>query len=513
MLLIAFLAAACASAPETPEAPLPEPEGFVAKRPLRGNYGVWYEIFVGSFYDSDGNGTGDLRGIIEKLDYLNDGNLASSTSLHVDGIWLMPIMPSPSYHKYDTTDYCAIDRAYGTMADFEALLAACRERGIKVIIDLAMNHTSIAHPWFRRAQAGDPKYLPYYSTSATKQSDKYYPLGFNNLYYEGVFWDQMPDLNFDHPDVKAEFEKIADFWLDKGVAGFRLDAVKHVYVDQAKGTDWLRWFTRYCKSKKADVYLVGEMWDTTGAILAFYESGVPSLFNFALAQKTGLIPQSVGTGNGQGFATAMVNLEKLIRERNPGAIDAPFISNHDIDRSADFFAGDLVRQKMAAALYLFTPGNPFIYYGEELGMRGSGRDENKRGPMIWSVRNRKGQTRGPWEMDYRWKPAAGLREQLADAASLPRFYIEAVKLKNRYPVTFYGVPALLPNTDRALAAYTLSADGVTVGVLHNLSAAEKTLPLPGAVRIGGFLAAQGGEPRLEGAALRLPAFSTVLVEM
>jgi alpha-amylase len=490
---------------------------FRAKPPLEGAYGVYYEIFVASFYDSNGDGVGDLRGIIDKLDYLNNGNLASSRSLHVDGLWLMPVMPSPSYHKYDVTDYCAIDPAYGTMEDFEELVRECKSRGMKVIIDLVVNHTSSRHPWFRAAleelrTGAPPKYADYYCISDTRVSSKYYPAGVRGKYYEAEFWDQMPDLNYDSPELRKEFQGIVDFWLEKGAAGFRLDAVKYVYSEPRKGVEFLAWFTDYCRSKKPDVYLVGEVWDTAAAILSFYESGIPSLFNFTFAQQKGLIPQAVAAGSGANFATVMANWNKLIKEKNPGAIDAPFLSNHDHDRSAGYFNQDPVREKMAAALYLLMPGNPFIYYGEEIGMTGSGEDENKRGPMIWSVQSRKGQTRGPPYMNHRWNPPAGAAEQLGDPASLLRFYVEALRLRSEYPLMFYGSPEEIKTGDRAIAAYRLRDGGGEIGIVHNLGADRKTLELPGASRLGGALAAGGALPSLKGETLELPGHSSAVLE-
>ena len=488
---------------------------FVEKKAPGGNYGVYYQIFTGSFCDSNNDGTGDIRGIIQKLNYINDGNLASNRSLHADGIWLTPIHPSPSYHKYDVTDYTAIDRSFGTMEDFEELIAECEKRGIKVIIDLVLNHTSSEHPWFKAARRGDAKYLDYYNLAETKLSGKYYPLGYRGKYYEAIFWDQMPDLNLDNPDVREEIKAIVDFWLAKGVAGFRLDAVLFYYPEQQKSVDFLAWFTSYCKSKKDDIYLVGELWDTAGTIFAFYDSGIPSLFNFTFGMEKGLLPVAVSTRNGASITTAMVNWNKMIKEKNPDAIDAVFLSNHDHNRSAGYFNQDPVKIKMAAALYLTMPGNPFVYYGEETGMTGSGKDENKRGPMIWSVKDRDGITRGPAGMDARWKPAAGLEEQLRNPASLARFYISAIRMRDQYPVLFRGEPEELKTGDRTIAAWTVDDGETRVAVLHNLSPAEKTIGIEGAECLGGTLNAEysASAPSLNGTALLLPPFSSALVEL
>jgi len=496
--------------------PVNPPDWPPANTSEKGKYGNYYEIFVGSFYDSNNNGTGDLRGIIQKLDYLNDGSPNSNTSLHIDGIWLMPVNPSPTYHKYDVRDYKAVDSAYGTMGDFEDLIAECNKRGIKVIIDLVLNHTSAEHPWFLAARKGDKKYLNYYNIADSKLSNKYYPLGFGGKFYEGDFWSEMPDLNLDNPDVRAEIQAIADFWIAKGAAGFRLDAVLFYYHDdQRKSIDFLTWFTSFCKSRKSDIYMVGEVWDTAGTILNFYDSKIPSLFNFTFAQEKGLLPIAVTTQNGANVSTAMISWNSLIREKTANAIDAVFLSNHDNNRSAGYFNQDPVKMKMAAALYLTMPGNPFVYYGEEIGMTGSGRDENKRAPMVWSARNRAGICKGPFGMDQRQSLTAGVEEQLRNPASLTRFYIEAIRLRSLYPVLFYGTPQELKTGDRAIAAWTLAGGGAKMAVAHNLSAAEKKLDIAGAQTLCGTLTANnsGTAPKLSGTTLLLPPFSTALVEL
>lgn len=192
------------------------------------NYRTWYEIFVYSFCDSDGDGIGDLKGVTSKLDYLQE--------LGVNGIWLMPIHPSPTYHKYDVTDYYAIDPQYGTMEDFEELMEQCRERDIRVILDLVLNHTSSEHPWFRAAcdalASGNPEncpYVDYYFFDQEPKTADYYPVEGTSWQYEGKFWSGMPDLNLENPALQEEIERIMAFWMDKGVSGFRLDAAKEFF--------------------------------------------------------------------------------------------------------------------------------------------------------------------------------------------------------------------------------------------------------------------------------------------
>jgi len=488
---------------------------FIQKKPVGGNYGVFYQIFVGSFSDSNGDGTGDLKGITQKLDYLNNGNLSSNRSLNIDGIWLTPIHPSRTYHKYDVIDYKAVDRSFGTIADFEELTAECKKRGVKVIIDLVLNHTSIDHSWFQEARRGSQKYLNYYNIADSKLSNKYYPLGYAGKFYEGDFWDQMPDLNLDNPDVREEIKSIVNFWFEKGAAGFRLDATSKFFPDHDKNTAFLSWFTEYCKSQKDDVYIVAEGWESAGIVMSYYDSRIPSMFNFTMSDEKGMIPMAAATQNGANITTAMINWNLLIKEKNPRAIDAVFISNHDQNRSAGYFNSDPVKIKTAAALYLTMPGNPFIYYGEEIGMTGSGIDENKRGPMIWSVNSRAGITRGPIGMTQRWRTSAGAEEQIRDPASITRFYIEAIRLRSSNPVLFSGTPGELKTGERAVASWTVTDGSLTLAVLHNLSGAEKKINIEGANELKGTLSAvySSNAPVLDRQTLILPPFSTAIVRI
>ncbi|MCX7658781.1 MAG: alpha-amylase family glycosyl hydrolase, partial [Oscillospiraceae bacterium] len=242
------------------------------------NYRTYYEVFVYSFCDSNGDGIGDLNGLISKLDYISD--------MGFNGIWLMPIMPSTTYHKYDVIDYYSIDKQYGTMDDFKRLIEECNKRGIKVIIDLVLNHTSSQSEWFKSAVSAlekgqDSKYIGWYNFQKNKPaSDTWYKAGNSEWCYEANFWEGMPDLNLGNEELRAEIEKIAKFWLDLGVGGFRLDAAKEYYSgNPEKNIEVLKWFTDYCKSVKKDCYLVAEVWDGFSAFSKYYQSGIDSLFN------------------------------------------------------------------------------------------------------------------------------------------------------------------------------------------------------------------------------------------
>ena len=431
------------------------------------NY-VYYEIFVGSFYDTNEDGIGDLDGVTEKLDYLND--------LGVGGIWMMPIHPSPTYHKYDVVDYYDIDPKYGTMEDFDELITKANEYNIEIIIDLVLNHTSSEHPWFIEAKKNvlngtcenENSYCDYYVFSTTPQG-KYYPIG-KGYYYEALFWDKMPDLNLDSENVRNEIKDILQFWLDKGVKGFRLDAVTSFYNQNVtKNTEFLRWLNETIDSIDKDAYVVGEAWTTNKTITDLYDSGIDSLFQFSLSQADGLIASSIRSKQGYNLANEVIKYNQMIKEANPDALNAVFISNHDQGRSAGYFKSTQPEYlKLMASIYLLMPGRSYIYYGEEIGLRGSGKDENKRLPMIWDNNDNTGKTLGPSAADYKSEDIMGLKQQASDKNSLYNHYKQLIQIKNRYDVITDGTMESLNLNSNVYALRTYD-DTDDVIVIHNLS--------------------------------------------
>ena len=422
-----------------------------------------YEVFVYSFCDSDGDGIGDLPGLISKLDYINDGDPAGGEDLGMTGLWLMPVFPSNTYHKYDATDFVGIDPSYGTLEDMDALIAECHERGMTVILDLAVNHTSTAHPWFQEA-AGYLRSLPpgrdavkeecpyvWYYQFAREQYDGYVPLPDSEWFYEARFWSEMPDLNLTTGEVRQELKNVIDFWLDRGVDGFRLDAVTSYYTDNPEaGIEFTRWLTQTAKEKNPSAYIVGEAWADQNTYAQYYRSGIDSLFDFAFAGRDGIIARTVnGAGDLRYFAEAMAQEEGLYASLNPSYVNAPFYSNHDMDRGAEYYAGgDAAKVKIAEALNLLMPGNAFIYYGEELGMKGAGRDENRRAPMYWSDEPQAaGMCAGPAGMDEIRMEYGSLEKQASDPDSIFSYVREAVRIRESLPAIARGKTVLIPELE------------------------------------------------------------------
>ncbi len=415
---------------------------------IEDNYRTYYEVFVYSFCDSDGDGIGDLQGLISKLDYINDGDDTTDTDLGCNGIWLMPIGPSPTYHKYDVMDYYDIDSDYGTMEDFKELLAECDKRGIKVIMDLVLNHSSSQNPWFTEACAylkelgdGEPDTavcpsFDYYHFSREQGAGCYAVEG-TDWYYEAQFWSEMPDLNLDSEALRAQIEEITGFWLDMGIGGFRLDAVKEFYTGNPQANiAFLDWFTTMVKEQKEDAYLVGEAWLDINDYAQYYGSGIDSLFNFAFADKDGIISKVVNGSPASRYGTVSASLQETFGQYNENYIDAPFYTNHNMGRSAGYYAGENSEKqtKLAGAMNLFMSGSAFLYYGEELGMKGAGKDENKRAPMYWSTDAEKaGMCDGPADMDDFQMKFGSLEEQEQSPDSIYQYYKKVIKIRNQNP--------------------------------------------------------------------------------
>ena len=493
------------------------------------NYRTWYEIFVYSFCDSDGDQVGDLQGVISKLDYIAD--------MGFNGIWLMPIMPSPSYHKYDVKDYQEIEPEYGSMADFEELVAECDKRGIKLIIDLVLNHTSSEHPWFVEAcsylesletgaepSAEECPYYEYYNfVKGNPNSNTWYQVGTTDYYYEGVFWSGMPDVNFESQALRKEFEGIMDFWLNKGVGGFRLDAVKEFYTGSAsKNVEVLTWLNDYVKAAKPDAYMVGEAWDGLNVYAQYYASGIDSFFDFEFAGPTGVVTKTLTfsgeTNSAQAYAKALSRVQKAIREYREDAIDAPFFVNHDMARAAGYMQYDVRKVKMAAPLNILMSGSAFVYYGEEIGMTGSGKDENKRAPMYWSSdAQAKGMTRGPLDMEPQENQFACAQEQMKADDSIYSFYKDTILLRNQNPEIARGTVARLEEVeDQDIAAVSKTYDGKTIYLLYNISETEeKQVEMPaslyGELEIAGYLSVDGGEVTMKDGVVTLPSYSVVVL--
>ena len=496
-----------------------------------------YEIFVYSFCDSDADGIGDLGGVRNKLDYIQD--------LGFDQIWLMPVCPSPTYHKYDVTDYMAIDPAYGTLEDFEALISDCHERGIRVITDLVLNHTSSQHPWFLEAAeylkslpdgaAADASACPtldYYHFTQTPESG-YAQIPDTSWYYEARFWEGMPDLNLDSEAVRDEIRKILSFWLEEGVDGFRLDAVTYYYTgNDEQNIRFLNWVKDTVDESAADLadaggsfspYIVCEAWIDQSLYAAYYASGVDSMFDFAYAGAEGLLAKTVkGQVSAQKFTDSLKAEQELFASFSDSYVNAPFYTNHDLDRSAGYYAyDDGSRTKFALGLNL--------YYGDEIGMKGSGKDENKRAPMIWVPEDTEnpsaaGMCTGPEGMDSIKQKFPSAAEQENDPLSVLNYTKQAIAVRNKYNVIRDGIVIPIPELESdTVGAYRKvpgsaqsGPDQESIEILFNTSEENQTVDLSSLsdpfLTLADSLCVSKDPVLLEEGQLTLPPFSVAILK-
>lgn len=454
------------------------------------NYRVFYQIFVGSFSDSDGDGLGDIRGIINRMDYLNDGNVLSEDSLGVQGIWLSPIFSSPSYHGYDTTDYYTINEQYGTEADLIELIELCHERNVKVILDLVINHTSTSNMWFMKFanahKAGDTE-DPYYNFySWAPLSERTAGLAYTGIpganleYYECNFDSGMPELNYDNETVREEMLKVAKYYLDLGVDGFRFDAIKYIYYnDLQKSVDFWKWYMEELTAYKSDIYCVGECWSGDDETLQYVEA--LNCFNFQVGQGEGYIANAA---KGKNISVYTQYIEKyqdkvLSANADTGMMNL-FISNHDMDRAAGYLTPSTGQAQMAANLYLLCSGSPFIYYGEEIGLKGTrgadNTDANRRLAMLWgdedTVKNPAGST---YSADKQINGTVA--EQLEDENSLLHYYCRLLTIRNTYPEIARGDYKALTYSEKNFGGFLITYNEEQTVLLHNTSTEEMTIDL------------------------------------
>ena len=444
------------------------------------NYRTLYQIYVRSFADSDGDGVGDIRGIIETFDYLNDGDISSGDDLGVQAIWLTPIFHGNSAHKYDAIDFYAIDPEFGTLDDLKELIELCDERNVKLILDLALNHTSTSNEWFKQFkkahQNGDTsnKYYNYYSWHSSKLNEGYVKVSGQNLWYECWFDTQggsMPELNYDNQAVRNEMLNVARYWMDLGVDGFRFDAVKYIYYsDHVKSPAFYNWYCGELRKEYPDIYLIGECWDTESNILKYYDA--MNCFYFPMAGNNAIASAAKGTGAISTFAGNVESAQKRILSANSNGMLSLFLSNHDQDRSAGFIGNDNQR-KMAASLYLLTPGTPVIYYGEEIGLKGSGdspEDANRRLPFKWGdVWTCEIPRHATYNIDL-WSDTAD--DQRKDEDSLLIHYTKVLSIRHSYPAIARGNYQALYSGKSTFGGFLVTYGKDKVIILHNTSANE-----------------------------------------
>ncbi|MBM4109055.1 MAG: alpha-amylase [Phycisphaerae bacterium] len=444
------------------------------------NSAVFYEVFVRSFADSTagplaGDGVGDLRGLIERLDYLNDGDAATGTDLGVTGLWLMPIHPSSKYHGYDVKDFKGVHPELGTMEDFRGLLGACHARGIRVVLDLVVNHVSWEHPWFVEASRGAESPFRDWFIWTERVPDwrglwdqaVWWRVGTGpgrvvparpgdsaGPFYFGMFHWTMPDLNYRTEAVTEAMVDVSRFWLSEvGVDGFRLDAIRHL-IEEGRVQEntpathgWLERFRGECRRARGDAFTIGEVWSPTERVAEYVGRGLDAAFEFDLSFA---MVEAARTGNAERFVAAQRRTLDLLPPGQYGR----FLTNHDQARVMTALRGDEGATRVAAMLLLLGPGVPFVYYGEEIGMSGDKPDERIRTPMQWSGGPGGGFTTGTaWQAPQADAGSRHVAAQDGDPGSLLSLYRRLIRLRSGSAALSWGPTALLACDHPSVVAF------------------------------------------------------------
>lgn len=435
-----------------------------------------YEIFVRSFQDSNGDGVGDLDGIASRLDYLKD--------LGVGLVWLMPINPSPSYHGYDVIDYRDVNPEYGTLASLDALVAKAKDKGIRIIIDLLLNHSSDRNPWFLDSRKGPTAAKrSWYVWSPTAPEGWARPWDgaplwheLNGGYYYGLFWSGMPDLNLKNPAVEREMHDIMGFWLARGLAGFRVDAIRYLVEGEHGETADTPETHAFIKRMRAAVdqshpgaLLLGEAWTSADDQAGYYGAGDELDMTFSFDMAAALVESSRDGVRSRLNQIIDRSAELFAKDRG---FEAPFLTNHDMARVARELKSDPGKLRVAAAAMLASPGTPFIYYGEEIGMVGGAarEDENKRTPMHWNAEDHGGFTTGtPWWPMTDEPKGVDVATQSADPGSLLNLYRKLVATRLGHEALRRGDEARVDvRAGRGVVAWTRTAGSARALVVVNL---------------------------------------------
>jgi glycosidase len=504
-ILLTFILLLIACTPSTDNG---DPNPPVDLRALNPRNDIYYQIFVRSFADSDGDGIGDFNGITQNLDYLED--------LGVTAIWMMPFNETDldfgSHHGYRIKDYYEVNSEYGTMADLENLINEADSRKMRVMMDLVINHVSDTHPWFVDAR-DNPTTSPYRDWFIWQSPSTAFE----------TFAGGMKDLNLHNSAVVNEIKDIVTFWQDKGITGFRFDAAKHLFIGDpgtnpaqmaTRTHEFLRNLQTHARSNDPGVYFLGEVFEYDYNSIKDYYIGLDSLFDFYVANE---IWDKVGHGNNTRFFVS--NIERAFnsyRPYDPNYSPSIFISNHDIDRIASFgqFSGPNGHDKLklAASVTLTLPGSPHIYYGEELGMTGTrfeginvGQgtlyDQYRRAPFIWGDTNKT----TTWLTPYQGSDSApSVQTQLGDPNSLLSHYKAMANLRKDNPGLMYGNFLSAWNGNSTFLQgyvrhYEHNSEGQTVLVIHNMSSTARSVDLQ-------YLEILYGN-------LNIPAYGTLVLEL
>ncbi|MBE6126987.1 MAG: starch-binding protein [Erysipelotrichaceae bacterium] len=473
------------------EEPTSEPAqtSYVPSGELDNRHRTWYQLLVYSFADSNGDGWGDFKGIANHLDYLQ--------ALGIGGLWLSPIHPAKNYHGYNVRNYKAVESRYEVNNyKFENLLADCHKRGIKVILDMVFNHTSDDHPW--RTEHPD-----WYSN-------------------ERIFGDSMPDLNYDNKNLRAAIKDVGNYWLNKGVDGFRCDAATWIYggggdyrVEQdkfQKSIAWWKEFSDAMKVKKSDVYLIGEVYTDLVYVEQFYASGM-NAFNFSASYWPG---NSWNANDSAKWVEEVAGHQKRIRQKDPNGVEASFLSNHDTGRFASQ-TNNKEQLVLANALNVLSPGGSYVYYGDELGMTGTSsgyKDMSYRTPMPFAS----GRTNSQAYMEGNSSSSntfsgKNADQDKADKNSIFSKTAAAINYKNANPYLYSGAATQVETGDKKIGVLKVAGNGSNYYLLVNATGNAAQVTATGTHTLDFSLTGKdGGKVTESGGEVSMPAYSVAVLK-
>jgi len=435
---------------------------------------VTYHIFVRSFCDGNGDGIGDLKGITARWECLR--------KLGAEAVLISPIFASPSYHKYDVTDYYKLSPEYGNIESFQYFIKDAHAEGFKVILDIPLNHCSNKHPWFIEA-AKNPastmrNYFVWSNNPPATEKDKWHlpkdekgnTIG--KTYYYGFFSPEMPDWNYDNAQVVEEAQRILKFWIDLGVDGFRLDAAQHIFKDHNKNIGFWNMISAYVKSINKHTFLVGEV-DNSSDMVAPYLKPLDACFDFDLSRE---VVQSLKNENASNFPMRMEKIITHYKAVNKDYKDAIFLTNHDQNRVMSEVGNNVDKAKLAANILFTLPGIPYIYYGEEIGMKGEKPDEFIREPMLFAP-EKEDEMRPKW-MKPKYstdKTVESAMVQIKEDQSLWNHYSRLISMRKENRALQYGQFENSSLSSKSVLAYYRIYNQMRVLIINNVSATAVTL--------------------------------------
>lgn len=494
------------------------------KGDINNKEGIYYEIFVRSFADSNNDGLGDINGITKKLDYLKD--------LGIDGLWLTPIFSSPSYHGYDVISFYDINPDYGSEEDLKNLINEAHKRNMKIILDFPVNHTSTLNKWFTSFSFNPfGKYKNYYrhinmsdnpnyslKDKSSWGSNVWHPLN-NKDYYYGIFSEDMADLNYNNKEVRKEIKKASAKWLNLGVDGFRLDASIHIYGDnefkeiknQTKANiQWWNEFAINCEKINPNVYLVGEAWQETN-LLEEYVQPFDSKFNFTFQENliNSLKNDTALANDNILLSQVFEDILKTYNKVDNNYIDGIFISNHDQNRIMSEVNNE-DKAKLAINIYMTLPGNPFIYYGEEIGMRGEKPDINIREAFKWTDSKKLDYA---YTMDFSINDTTTpLSNQLDDNNSMYNHYKNIINLRKSTIALSKGNYESIDVNNFSIMAYKRSYKNESYYIFHNLSNSKIEFKFNDTISNGDIIFRSNLNSTLENNKVNLDKYSSIIIK-